>query len=125
MENIDEVFNHIEKIHPMLGGFYTLEQIKSLCQVFSGNEKANPISTNQFWADGSQFYQLENELCKQVAETKHDQLLDASVAWLKSEHWKNIEINQMDLAGMILEFAELCKQTNNESHLYILISNET
>lgn len=125
LRDVEEVLKKMDETETMLGGkCFTLESITNLSQIFLNDEKGNPIQTKYFWADGSQFYILSEELCKKVASTEWDDILQASVPWSECEYWKNHEHNRMDLAGMIIDFAALCKQVNNEKNLYFLLSNE-
>ncbi len=125
LHTVVDVMNLMEKNNNLLGGeCFTLESVSILGQIFLGNEKGNPFNTKYCWADGSQFYVFDQELCQKVASTKWDDILDASVPWSECNYWKNHEHNRMDLAGMIIDFSNLCKQTNNEKQLYFLLSNE-
>ncbi len=124
LKTVDDVMKQMEKSEPLLGGeCFTLESIMNLSEIFL-EEKAVPIPTNVIWEDGSQFYILDQELCEKVASTEWEDILQASVPWSESKTWKNIEHNRMDLAGMIIDFAALCKQTSEHRSLYFLLSNE-
>ena len=102
-----DVLSFIEKLQPQIGGFYSRERIDYLSSVFL-NEERRSLATAEKLEDGSQFFQIDSKLVKQVAAAGHDDLLDASVPW-DEEAWSDTEVNRMDLAGFLLEFAELCR----------------
>ena len=124
LKTVEDVMKQMEKAEPLLAGeCFTLEAVTNLSEIFLA-EKGVPIPTNFIWEDGSQFYVFDKELCTKVAETEWDDILQTSVPWSESDYWKKNKHNRMDLAGMIIDFAALCKQTNNEKQLYFLLSNE-
>ena len=125
LKSVEEVLKLMDKKEPLLGGeCFSLEAITNLCQIFLKGEKVSTFPTKYFWKDGSKFYGFNSELCEIVALTEWDDILNASIPWSESEPWKSIEHNRMDLAGMIIDFAALCKQTSEEKQLYFLLSNE-
>lgn len=125
LNTVEKVMTLMQKVEPILGGeCFTLEAITNLCNIFWDEEKSIPIPTKYAWNDGSRFYVFDKELCEKVAVTEWDDILQASVPWSEGEPWKRVEHNRMDLAGMIIDFAALCKQTNTDNHLYFLLSNE-
>jgi hypothetical protein len=125
LNNVEDVIILMEKNNTLLGGdCFTLESITSLSQIFLNNEKANPVQTKYSLIDISKFYKFDKDFCEKVALTEWDDVLKASIPWSECDYWKNHEHNRMDLAGMIIDFSNLCKQTNNEKQLYFLLSNE-
>jgi hypothetical protein len=124
MRTLDDVWRHIERTEPMLGGDISLTAITSLSKAFLQGEAREPAPIPYAWANGSRFYVVDAELCKRMASATHESLLDASVPWSEEEPWNNTDVNRMDLAGFILDMAALCKQTGVEWSLFILLSNE-
>ena len=124
LKSVDDIYRHIEKIEPMVGGkFFTFEAISSLSKIFLPNGKETPAPTD-FFLGSERFYVFEREFCEKIASTGLDDLLDASVIWSESEPWNSIEHNRMDLAGSIMDIASLCRQTDAGKSLYVLFSNE-
>ncbi len=84
MKSVNDVCKHIEKNEPMLGGkLFTLEAMTNLSKIFLQNERENPVATDWF-VDGSRFYVFDDELCRKIALTDWDDLLQASVPWSKA-----------------------------------------
>ncbi len=107
LRNESDVLSFIEKLQPQIGGFYSRERIDYLSSVFLQEERSS-LATAEKLEDGSQFFQIDSKLVKQVAAAGQDELLDASVPWDEGA-WKDTEVNRMDLAGFLLEFGELCR----------------
>ncbi len=124
MRTLDDVWRHIERTEPMLGGNISLTAITSLSKVFLQGEARGPAPTPYVWAGGSRFYVVDAGLCERMASATQENLLDASVPWPEDEPWKNMDVNRMDLAGFILDMAALCKQAGGERSLFILLSHE-
>ena len=124
MRSIDEVLAHIEKIEPQLGGNINIEAISSLSKIFLQLNRELPKQTGHGLADGSPFYLLDTELCKKIADARHEQILDASVAW-DEESWKETGVNRMDLAGFLLDLAALCREAQaKNTGVYALLSKQ-
>ncbi len=64
LKNVDEVMSLIEKVKPLLGGFYPLEALTNLGQVFLKGEKGKPIPTKYVWNDESRFYVFQMNYVK-------------------------------------------------------------
>jgi hypothetical protein len=124
MKSIDDVWNHIEQIEPMVGGRYSFEAITSLSKLFFQGKAKEPMPTSYSLADTSPFYVIDTEFCEKLATAEHESLLDVSFPWSEAEPWKATDINSMDLGGFLLEISALCKQVKSEQYLYILLSNE-
>ena len=123
MQSIEQVYSHFEGDEPIVGGF-GLEAVVSLTEVFLDGEKKEPIRTQYQLSDGSPFYAVDRALCEKLAGASHESLLDASVPWSESEAWKHLEVNRMDLAGFILDIANLCKRAQAGASLFILLNDE-
>ena len=102
-----DLLTHIEKLQPQVGGIYSREQIDSLSRLFLKKERRS-VPTQEKLADASNFFQLDSELVRHIAEAQQDELLDASALW-DEEAWQVTDVNRMDLAGFLLEFAQLCR----------------
>jgi hypothetical protein len=124
MRCLDEVFDHIEKIEPKLGGNIDLGAISSLSKVFLQLNRRLPKKTGYGLADGSPFYLLDAEVCKKIAAAQHEQILDATVVW-DEESWKEARVNRMDLAGILLDLAALCREAQaKNAGVYALLSKQ-
>lgn len=124
IKTLDDAWRHIERMEPMLGGNISLEAIASLSQVVLSGKTREPSPTQYSWADGSRFYSIDAELCEKMASAEHEYLLNASVFWSEDEVWRDTGVNRMDLAGVILDIAALCKHAEPGRSLFILLSNE-
>lgn len=124
MSSLNDVLTHMERVKPMLGGYFSLEALTSLSKVFFQGDKRGPLPTQYLWADGSRFYAFDADLSMKIASATQETLEYATVPWSEDMPWKDKEVNRMDLAGMILELAALCKQVNAERGLYILFSSD-
>jgi hypothetical protein len=104
-----DVLTYIEKLQPrmQIGGSYSRERIDSLSLIFLQEERTSPATAEKL-EDGSQFFQIDSKLVNQVAVAGQDDLLDASIPW-DERAWRDTEINRMDLAGFLLQLAELCR----------------
>ena len=122
MRSEDDVLDHIEKSEPMVGGRFSLEALASLSKVLF-NERRQPTPTRFSFADGSRFY-IATKLCEKIAIAEYESLMDASVSWSDEPPWKDSDINPFDLAGFLVEMSILCKQTNSEKSVFILLLNE-
>src|SRR5215207_5634695 len=89
MQSLDDVWRHIERMEPMLGGSISLEAIASLSKVFLHGKAREPLATQYSLADGSRFYVVDAGLCEEMASAEHERLLDASVPWSEDEPWKD------------------------------------
>jgi len=105
----NDVLTYIDRFPPrmQIGGPYSRERIDSLALIFLQEERTS-LATAEKLEDGSQFFQIDSKLVKQVAVAGQDDLLDASVPW-DERAWREIEVNRMDLAGFLLQLAELCR----------------
>jgi hypothetical protein len=107
MRTENDVLAHIEEGSPQLGGFYTRERIDYLSTVFCGLQRESSRIEYEL-SNGSSFYEVQPELVRSIANAAHDALLDASVAWDEGA-WQDTDVNRMDLAGFLIEFAQMCK----------------
>ncbi|HLA96489.1 MAG TPA: hypothetical protein VK612_12265 [Pyrinomonadaceae bacterium] len=118
-----DVLSFIENLQTQIGGFYSRERIDYLSSVFLKEERRS-LATSEKLEHGSQFFQIDSKLVKQVAAAGQDELLDASVPWDEGA-WQNAEVNRMDLAGFLLEFAELCKTAvAGDKNVYFVLVEE-
>lgn len=122
MQNLDDVYRYLEKHDQMVGGS-NLEEIVALSEVVLG-EKLTP-SLFKETSDETQFYLFDSELWQRLAALEHEDLLDLSVPWSETEHWRNREHNRMDLAGFLLELGALLKRTLEENNsLYVVVEGK-
>ncbi|MBK9163092.1 MAG: hypothetical protein IPM21_04145 [Acidobacteria bacterium] len=103
----NDVLDHIAKLPTQLGGNYSRERIDYLSSVFLQEERRS-LATAEKLADGSQFFQIDSKLIQHVAVAEQEDLLYASARWDEGA-WQDTYVNRMDLAGFLLEFAELCR----------------
>ena len=124
IRNESDVLSHIEKVRPMVGGFFSRERIDFLTTVFLREELVS-LPTDEKLDDGSEFFQLDSKLVTKVANAEQDGLLDASAPW-DDGAWQGAEVNRMDLAGFLLEFAELCKEAvaGGENIYFVMIEEQ-
>jgi hypothetical protein len=124
MRSLDDVSDHIEKIETKLGGNVDIGAIASLSKVFLQLNRGLPKQTGYGLADGSPFYLLDAEVCKKIAAAQHEQILNASLVWYE-ESWKETGVNEMDLAGFLLELAALCREARAKNvGVYALLSRQ-
>src|SRR5215212_7757244 len=93
MKSLDDVWRHIERTEPMLGGNISLAAIASLSKVFLQGKTREPSPTRYSLADNSRFYIVDAELCEKMASAEHEHLLNASVPWSEDEPWKDTDVN--------------------------------
>ena len=123
MNRLDEVLSYIERIEPMVGGF-SLEAFAALPAVFP-DAGAEPLYlTEHRLSDRSPFYAFDRKFCLALARAQEQDLLNGAVLWSDSTAWNNTEVNEMDLAGTILDVAELCKRAEADQNLFVLVSHE-
>jgi hypothetical protein len=107
LRNESDVLSLIGMLQTQIGGFYGRERIDYLSLVFLKEDRRS-LATPERLEDGSQFFQIDSTLVRRVAMAGHHDLLDASVPWDEGA-WQDTDVNRMDLAGFLLDFAGLCR----------------
>lgn len=117
----NDLLSHIANDSIQIGGFYHRERIDYLSTVFLGEQRQSAPTDHEL-RDGSVFYQLIPDLTKSIADTEHEKLLDASVPWDEGA-WLGTEVNRYDLAGFLIELAEMCRISVSRQHeVYFVIT---
>lgn len=122
INNMDDVYNHVEKQEQILIGGENLEEIIALSESVLG-KKLYPEKSKTM-IDGTTFYLFNSQLRQKIGALKHEELLQLSVDWSEADYWKNRIHNRMDLAGFLLDISSLCMQAADENkELYVVVES--
>ncbi|MGL5873515.1 MAG: hypothetical protein ACRC2R_14310 [Xenococcaceae cyanobacterium] len=119
----NEIFQYAENDNFVIGGSFSQASLSKLFTIVVG-DRLTLIKTKIPTKIGESIYQIDFHFCSRLTNIKQEQLLDIASQWSECNNWNGKEINSMDLAGFLIEFADLCRygiEQNRE--VYILFIN--
>jgi hypothetical protein len=123
----EKAIEYLEDGNSVVGGLFSQVSLRVLFDFVVG-DRLVLIPTQFITTIGESIDRVDFKFCFCLANTQHETLLELASQWAECDVWKGNEVNSMDLAGFLIEFASLCRYALAKKQevysVFILSSND-